>query len=325
MFSAEGGIMRSTLKQIAEATGYSIATVSRALNGSSKITAETKRAVLAQARRCGYRIECRSVALIVPHFQFDGYFGGVLRLLAAELSRQGFTIEVISSENLGVLEEHPFCGAISIMAQNGLERYWGDRHAIPLVCINTRPRHLDGIYTAASNDEQGVRLAVEHLTRLGHRRIGRFGAVTSFHDPTNWNSTNREQAFRRMLAERGLEPELYASSSGEAASTLEALKSLLARGVTAIVTVNEGFELETLHALELLSVRVPEEVSVLSWTQPNPAGYLKPTLSGIEQNFPELIRAGCEMFRSLLAGDPVGDTLVDYRLSPRASTARCGG
>ena len=128
-----------------------------------------------------------------------------------------------------------------------------------------------------------------------------------------------------MLAERGLEPELYASSSGEAASTLEALKSLLARGVTAIVTVNEGFELETLHALELLSVRVPEEVSVLSWTQPNPAGYLKPTLSGIEQNFPELIRAGCEMFRSLLAGDPVGDTLVDYRLTPRASTARCGG
>ena len=95
--------MRSTLKQIAEATGYSIATVSRALNGSSKITAETKRAVLAQARRCGYRIECRSVALIVPHFQFDGYFGGVLRLLAAELSRQCFTIEVISSENLGCL------------------------------------------------------------------------------------------------------------------------------------------------------------------------------------------------------------------------------
>lgn len=316
--------MRSTLKQIAEATGYSIATVSRALNGSPKITAEAKRAVLAQARRSGYRTECRNVALIVPHFQFDGYFGSVLRFLATELARMGYSVEVIGSENLGILEEHTFCGAISIMAQNGLERYWGNRHIMPLVCINTQPRHLDGIYTAASNDEQGVRLAIEHLTSLGHRRIGRFGGFSSFHDPSNWNSVNREQAFRSLLAERGLEPELYASGSGSTSSMLEALKSLLERKVTAIITVNEGLELETLHALDLLSVRVPEEISVLSWTQPNPAGCLKPSLTGLEQNFPELIRAGCEMFRSLLAGDPVGDILVDYRLTPRESTATAG-
>lgn len=316
--------MRTTLKQIAEATGYSIATVSRALNGSSKITAETKRAVLSQARRSGYRTECRNVALIVPHFQFDGYFGSVLRFLAMELSRMGYSIEVIGSENLEVLEEHSFCGAISIMAQNGLEHYWGNRHIMPLVCINTQPRHLDGIYTVASNDEQGVRVAVEHLTRLGHRRIGRFGGFSSFHDPANWNSVNRERAFRRFLSERGLEPELYASSSGGIASVLDALKSLLDRGVTAIVTVNEGIELETLHALELLSIRVPEEISLLSWTQPNPAEYLKPTLTGLEQNFPELIRASCEMFRSLLAGTPVEDILIDYRLTPRGSTATIG-
>ena len=317
--------MRSTLKQIAEATGYSIATVSRALNGSQKITAETKRAVLQQARRCGYRAECRNVALIVPRFQFDGYFGSVLRFLALELSRMGFSCEVIGSENLEILEEHSFCGAISIMAQNGLERYWGNRHIMPLVCINTQPRHLDGIYTVASNDEQGVRIGIEHLIRLGHRRIGRFGGFASFHDPSNWNSVNREQAFRRLLSEQGLEPELYASNSGGVAPALDALKSLLDRGVTAIVTVNEGLELETLHALDLLSVRVPEELSVLSWTQPHPAEYLKPTLSGVEQNFPELIRAGCEMFRSLLAGEPVGDMLIDYRLAPRGSTAPFAG
>ena len=317
-------MMRSTLKQIAEATGYSIATVSRALNGSQKITAEAKRAILQQARRSGYRTECRNVALIVPHFQFDGYFGGVLRILATELARMGFTSEVIGSENLAVLEEHSFCGAISIMAQNGLERYWGNRHIMPLVCINTQPRHLDGIYTVASNDEQGVRLAVDHLTGLGHQRIGRFGGFESFHDPANWNSMNREQAFRRLLAEQGLEPELYASSSGGVAPTLDALKSLLDREVTAIITVNEGLELETLYALDLLSIRVPEEISVLSWTQPTPAEYLKPTLSGLEQNFPELIRAGCEMFRSLLTGNPVEDILVDYRLVPRGSTAPPG-
>ena len=217
--------MRPTLKEIAEATGYSIATVSRALNGSPRITPETRRSVLACARRTGYRTACRRVALIVPGYQFDGYFGSVLRLLAAELGRLDYPVEVLSSTGLDVLEEHSFCGAISVMAQNGLERYWGDRHILPLVCINTRPRHLDGIYTVGSNDEQAVRLAVGHLLERGHRRIGRFGGISSFYDPSNWNSVNRENAFRSQLAAHGLEPELYATNTGSTPSTIEAVKS----------------------------------------------------------------------------------------------------
>lgn len=313
--------MRPTLKEIAAATGYSTATVSRALSGSPKITPEAKRAVLGCARRIGYRTECRRVALIVPGFQFDGYFGGVLRRLAAELGRHGYSIEVLSSTGLDVLEDHAFCGAISIMAQNGLERYWGERHIMPLVCINTRPRHLDGIYTVGSNDEQAVRLAVEHLTERGHRRIGRFGGASSFSDPANWNSAARERAFRRQLAGRGLEPELFASVGGATPTVVEAVKSLLDRGATAIVTVNEGVELETLHALRVLSVRIPGDVALLSWTQPDPAALVTPSISGIEQDLEELVRKGCETFRRLLAGEHVEDTLVDYRLQVRESSA----
>lgn len=131
--------------------------------------ARNARSVLACARRTGYRTACRRVALIVPGYQFDGYFGSVLRLLAAELGRLDYPVEVLSSTGLDVLEEHSFCGAISVMAQNGLERYWGDRHILPLVCINTRPRHLDGIYTVGSNDEQAVRSPSDILLERGHR------------------------------------------------------------------------------------------------------------------------------------------------------------
>ncbi len=313
--------MRPTLKEIAAATGYSTATVSRALNGSPKITPEAKRTILACARKVGYRVECRRVALIVPNFQFGGYFGSVLEPLATELARNGYSIEVLSSTYLDVLEEHPFCGAISVMAQNGLEYYWGERHIMPLVCINTRPRHPDGIYTVGSNDEQAVRLVIEHLLERGHRRIGRLGGETSFDDPTNWNSTNREQAFRRCLSGHGLDPALVASPRGTTPSVPEAIKSLIDRGATAIITVNEGLELPALHALRVLSVRIPEQMALISWTQPNPAALVTPSISGIEQNFIELVRQGCETFHRLLAGEPVADTLVDYRLQIRESSA----
>lgn len=56
-----------TQKEIAERTGFSIATVSRALAGSPLISARTRREVMACARETGYRDEvCREVAVIMP-------------------------------------------------------------------------------------------------------------------------------------------------------------------------------------------------------------------------------------------------------------------
>ena len=313
--------MRSTMREIARKTGYSVATVSRALSGSSKVAPGAKRAILVCARESGYRAESRRVAVIVPGSYFGAYYGDVLGCLASELKRYGYSFEILEAANLDVLEECPFCGAISAMAQNGLERYWGERHIMPLVCINTQPRHLDGIYTVGSNDEQGVKLVVDHLLERGHRRIGRFGGMGSFTDPTNWNSTHRERAFRRLLAEHGLETELFAYCGGATPTVIEAVKSLLDRGTTAIVTVNEGVELATHHALRVLSVRVPEDVALVSWTQPNPAALVTPSITGLEQDFPRLVEKGCETFRKLLAGEPAEDILVDYRLEVRESSA----
>ena len=54
----------------------------------------------------------------------------------------------------------------------------------------------------------------------------------------------------------------------------------------------------------------------------DPAGFVRPSISGIEQNFEELVRQSCETFRRLLAGEPAGDTLIDYRLQIRESSAK---
>lgn len=314
--------MRSTLKLIAAETGYSIATVSRALSGSPKIASEAKRTILAAARRCGYRTESRNVALIVPHNSFSGYFGVLLEHLFAELSPQGFCPVVLTAGELEVLEELRFCGAISVMAQDGLEKYWGKRHIMPLVCINTSPRHLDGIFTVGSNDAQAMRLAVEHLIGLGHRRIGRLGGPYSFGNPNNWNSFARDRNFRRLMAEHGLDPELWAIGSDTPA---EPLKELLGRGITALIILNEGMELEALRALRLLGCRVPEDLSVVSWSIPGTGAALVPPLTSLEQDFELLVRHVCTLFHRLIAGEAINDdVLVDYHFRIRRSTAAPG-
>lgn len=311
-----------TLKEISERTGFSIATVSRALAGSPLISARTRREVLSCARETGYRSEsCREVAVIMPDITYGAYFGTLLHQLQEELRRNCFVPVIFSTLELHVLEKMQFCGAISLLAHNGLETYWGARHTIPLVCINTRPRHLDGIFTVGSNDAQGMQLAVGHLIELGHRRIGRLGGSYSFGDRTNWNSYARDLAFRKLMAEHGLPADLQVAV--EAQSVPEAVRQLLDMGVTALILLNEGMELEVMHALRLLGIRVPDTLSVVGWSSEATAPYLHPTLTNLEQNYMELVRCSCEIFRKLLDGEPVAeDVLVDYRFRIRSSTAR---
>ncbi len=319
--AGEGRFVRATMREIAGATGFSIATVSRALDHSPKIAPETRRMILAEARRRGYVSGSRAVALIVPSFSLSGYFGILIEQLAREFTLAGFLPEVIASGHLQLLEEQQFAGAVSVMAQDGLEAYWGERHIMPLVCINTSPRHLDGIYTVGSNDEQGMRLLFGHLYGLGHRRIGRLGGRYSFDNPANWNSFTRDRVFRELTMERGIPSDLCAVADG-GDSQVAGIRNLLDRGVTAFLILNEGMEPAVLHALRILGCRVPEEISVAGWSLPGLGGSLTPELTALEQDFSGLARCGCELFRRLLSGEgPCEDILVDYHFQIRSSTA----
>lgn len=56
-----------------------------------------------------------------------------------------FRIEVIPQDSLDLLEVQNFCGALSVVGSSGRERLWGEKHPIPLVCINTKPWHFGSI------------------------------------------------------------------------------------------------------------------------------------------------------------------------------------
>jgi DNA-binding LacI/PurR family transcriptional regulator len=84
--------MKTTLKDIAEDTGFSVATVSRVLNGSAKISTETQDIILESARRLEYRspkknsgssMKFLNVALIMSDFNegefYVSFFNGLNR------------------------------------------------------------------------------------------------------------------------------------------------------------------------------------------------------------------------------------------------------
>ncbi len=312
--------MRPTLRQIAAQTGYSVATVSRALAGSNLITAETRRVVLNCARELGYRFEsCRNVAVIVPNLGTGAYFGPLVNALARELGSHEFIPIMISLQHLNLLEQLPFCGAVSLLSNDGFEAYWGERHIMPLVCINTSARHLDGIFMVGSNDAQGMTLALEHLLSLGHRRIGRIGGAHSFDYPENWNSHARDVTFRRIMREHELPEDLWTVASER--SMIEVVKLLLNQKVTAIINLNEGDELKIYQALHILDKKMPRDISLVSWSEDNVAPCMVPSLSYLRQDYDALVSQAVKLLRKLLAGEIVTeDILVDYHFRAGAST-----
>ena len=144
--------MKHRLGDIVRETGYSTATVSRALNGSSWVAERTRLKILEAARKTGYLRSERTVTLVVPNISTGYYYKYMVSELENMLRFAGFRMELIPVRDLEMIEEHRPSAVISIVAEDGLERYWGKKYEIPLVCINTAPRHLEGIFSVHSNE-----------------------------------------------------------------------------------------------------------------------------------------------------------------------------
>lgn len=312
-----------TLEDVARESGYSPATVSRVMNNGQRVTDRTKKAVLSAARKLGCLPSRRTVAILLPSLRTGLYFQNVLGEIGPQLAMEDFRTEIVPEDSLDLLEEQNICGAFSIFANCGLERLWGEKHSFPLVCINTKPWHFEGIYSVLSNDEQGMNLLTQHLLRLGHRRIGLL-YWEKYQEVENFCRQNRVAAFQRTMRKHGLPDNLLSGMQWSREMDL-ALRRLLKQDVTAIITTAEGDEYQALYHLKQFGLKVPDDLSLAGWLHPEFSRFSDPPITGIEQNYRFLAQHAVALFNHLLHKEPVsGDILLDYNFFERCTTAPPG-
>lgn len=313
--------MKLKLEDIARATGYSITTVSRALNGSSSISEKTRLQILETARKTGYLQSGRTIALTVPRIDLAYYYKDMIERLENMIQFAGFRMELIPLCDLELIEEHKPTAVISLVGEDKLERYWGKKYEIPLICLNAVPRHLDGIFSVCSNEKQGMSLLLEHLLSLGHRRIGLFG--TGKQEALTHSSAlkERKDTFQKILSEQGLPDSLMVGYPGNEQEYAGTVYRLLDKGVTAIVALAEGQIMRILYYLKQAGVRVPEEVSLTGWLSEMDF-YCDPQLTGVMQNYDYLAQHALVMLNRLLHREEIKENVtVDYNFFLRRSTA----
>lgn len=214
----------TTMKDIAEHFGVSIATVSRALNGSARVSEEKRNLIceyahannfypndIAKSLRNSHKQPVKVIGVIVPEFTHY-YFSTILNGIEDAASKRGYRIIATTSREqyerevqlCQMFEAHQVCGVIVSQAKETQDyahfQSLIDR-GIPLVFYDRICTGVDASRVVV-DDYQGAFAAVTHLIETGCRRIAFYGmkGKTAL-------GQNRYNGYHDALLKAGMQPD----------------------------------------------------------------------------------------------------------------------
>lgn len=302
---------RVTLQDIAQATGYTINTVSRALQNKPDIGRETCLRIQQTAHEMGYvrnfmasslrSGRTRTIAMIAGSL-VNPFYAILADLIQGEALRLGYSLMILSSREDPEIETQAVKMALSRQVDGVLITPCSfDSPALSLLYSSGIPfvllsRYKEGLphdYVIC-NDEYGGYLAGRHLLEHGHRKLG----MLSLHHVV-FSTKRRFDGFQRACLEADLPVESIPYAEPETDAALrECLQCWCAAGITGLFCFSD---LEAWRVIDLLTeagVSVPENVSVIGFDNIQKyTGFANPICS-IDPGLMEEARIAIDLLRN---------------------------
>ena len=309
-----------SIRRVAAESGVAVCTASRVFSGSAPVSEETGRAVLDPRHGLASRPapgRCRRIAVMLNAQSYSSVYEQELsRSLLERIHGSGGLAMILTAQDMELLSLGWIDGVISCCYDVASERKLLESYDIPVVCVNNPTRSRDGIYAVNSDEEGAIRMVLELLVSHGHERI----AFLALQPMTVYTHRYRRMLYETICRETyRMEPVVYEASRGEAILTLcRAVRD----GVTAVMIPSELRNSRYFQPLESLGIRIPEDLSVVSWESPGISEYFHPPLTTVEQNFGELAAQSLELLEQVRCRhSPLVNRLVAYRLHARGTVA----
>lgn len=299
-----------SLKELAEHLGLSPATVSLVINRSpvaDSIPQQTKDRVLGAAREFKYRpnffarsLRARrsfTVGVIVPEVS-DGYSASVMGGIEDYLLQEGYFYFVVSHRHRAdLIDEYPrLFLERSVDGLIAVDTPWTLSLSIPVVTVSGHSQ-VKGVTNILLDHARAAELALQHLSKLGHRQIAFIkGQEFSSDTEVRWN--NIEKVAEEL--ELRISPKLVVQLEGDSPSPepgYRATKRLLAahRRFTALFAFNDISAMGAIRALREAGLQVPQDVSVVGFDDIQAAAYQNPGLTTVRQPLQEMGRIAAEI------------------------------
>lgn len=319
---------RVGVRDVARAAGVSAQTVSRVINDHTSIRPETRARVLQAMDDLGYRVNnaaralgtrtTRTLGVIASDATLYGPSVGIaaLETAARAANRWMATAYADAADAASVVD-----AADRLVSQgvDGLIVLAPHATTMPLLASAHAGLPLAALHAGAGADRQaeGAALAVDHLVRLGHRRIARLSG------PADWmEARSRDDGVDRAFAAASLAPGArwigdWSAASGSAVAPAVAEAVRRADGPTAVVVANDQMALGLIAGLGGQGLVVPRDLSVAGFDDNPDAAFYTPALTTVRLDLDgEARRAVAEVMGARAVVEPDRPTLV-----PRASTA----
>ena len=319
------GMASPTLETVAAAAGVSRATVSRVVNGSPKVSPETKRTVDDTIALLGYRpnhaaralVNRRtgSVALVVsepPELVFaDPMIGGMVRAFGQVLGATDTQLVLMMTQGdaerarLGDYLLGGHVDGVILMSLHSDDTLVRDLHAarIPAVLMG-RPMSPVQMPYVDSDSVDGARQAVRHLASTGRRRIATIAGPQDM-----CAGRDRLLGYR---AELGSGSELVAYGDFTLLSGERAMVELLRLepGIDGVFAASDLMAAGAMRALRQAGRRVPEDVAMVGYDDLEVALITDPPLTTVHQPLEAIARAMVGLLMARIAGGAPGESVV---------------
>ena len=332
---------RTSLKDLAQELGVSIATVSRALHSSPEIGLEMQKRVKELAKRLNYRPNPfaqslrkeapKVIGVVVPNL-VTHYYAAVLDGIEDEARRAGYSVisanthEDFKDEQQAIdnfISLH-VVGIIACLAQSTTDYTHFETlndMGIPLVFFG-RTCMTDRFSSVTANGDEAAQQATQHLIDTGSRRIAFIGG------PNHLDMVRRRKhGYLEALRESRIpiERELVVCDSIDYDVALQNTIKLLQRPdrPDAIIAFNDILLFAAFNAIKQQNLRIPEDVALIGFTDDVHAQYTTPRLSAIEDQSFQIGQVACQLMLKNISGDTrVRKEIVPQKLVIRDTSAK---
>ena len=291
---------QATIRSVAIAAGVSMSTVSNVLSGRhEQMAVKTRERVLAAIASLDYQPNHAARSLVTKRTATIGLImsevtnslyppvtvgaeaacrqSGYGLLLAnaegADSERRG--VDLMRAKRVDALVVF----AVSLLDADNQHLFAAQAAGMPVVVIN---RHLpvNAPLSAVWFDHtSGGCMATQHLVDLGHRRIAHIAG------PANrMTGVHRRQGYEAALEAAGISPQPALVALGDYSFTSGEwlMRQLWRKRPTAVFVAGDAMALGALRALDRLGVRVPEDLSLVAFGNPDLVRYATPAITTVD-------------------------------------------
>jgi DNA-binding LacI/PurR family transcriptional regulator len=329
---------RITIKDIADLTGVSVATISRVMNHKRMVKEDTRKKVLEAMERLNFNPSSillthhtsRTILLCVPDFS-NPFNGLVIDGIQQSAYRNQYRVLILQSkENYltlddyeEVLKNHSFAGIILLTSVTDAELLQLLNRSCPIVMCSEYCDVKDISFVSIDDITAACR-ATEYLIGCGCKNIALLNS-----DLRHGYARHREQGYSEALKAAGMdirEDRIVHISSINYELAFSYTLDMLNRPdpPDAFFAVSDVFASAAIHAAKKMHLRIPEDLSVIGFDNIGLSCMIDPPITTVEQPSVQIGYQSCELLIERIKNPKAVSKglILDTQLIVRDSTMR---